>query len=579
MRGSLRLRHQASCPVTASGRQRDPRACRCSPAVQGRVAGVHRRMGYLPAGWRASDLLDFERRLAELRARVLEGEPPPRERVVLLRDWAGPWFERIAAQVELGRMSPLTYNKYEGDWRLHLEPAFGRLPLAAIDQAAITRYLGFKLAAGLSEATVKNSLTVLCGMLTDAVADGRLATNPLRTPKRARHRGGGRHDVLDLQVVRQPPKHLEPHEALALLAATPPRYRDMVLCALTTGLRRNELLALPWEWIDFGARRIELRGQLYWRLTRDTHEREATIRSCKYDSEREVRLWDGLAELLGPRRQASGWVFSDPDTGEPWKEARPAKVFLGAAYEAAALRRLPPHLESASARRRRRRPRPSQAAVRAAGIHGAKRRGKPWPTTIPDPAAARRPDLVQRDFSASRPDELWVADFTYLRCWEGLVFFACVIDVYSRRVVGWQLASHMRTDLVLDALRMALSQRRAGADVQLVHHSDAGSQYTSYAFTQVLDDHAVLGSIGSVGDALDNALAESFVDSFKTELIADRVWKTRTQLELAIVEYVGWFNTVRLHEALGDRPPVEFEEQAPSALVVQDSPAAPARVP
>ena len=118
----------------------------------------------------------------------------------------------------------------------------------------------------------------------------------------------------------------------------------------------------------------------------------------------------------------------------------------------------------------------------------------------------------------------------------------------------------MRTDLVLDALRMALSRRRPGADVQLVHHSDAGSQYTSYAFTQVLDDHGVLGSIGSVGDAYDNALAESFVDSFKTELIADRVWRTRTQLELAIVEYVGWFNHARLHEALGDIPPAEFEQ-------------------
>ena len=118
----------------------------------------------------------------------------------------------------------------------------------------------------------------------------------------------------------------------------------------------------------------------------------------------------------------------------------------------------------------------------------------------------------------------------------------------------------MRTDLVLDALRMALSRRQAGADIELVHHSDAG-QYTSYAFTQVLDDHGVLASIGTVGDAFDNALAESFVDSFKTELIADRVWRTRTrtQLELAIVEYVGWFNATRLHEALGDRPPEEFE--------------------
>lgn len=169
------------------------------------------------------------------------------------------------------------------------------------------------------------------------------------------------------------------------------------------------------------------------------------------------------------------------------------------------------------------------------------RRGKPWRTTIADLTAVRRPDLVGRDFTAWRPDELWVADFTYLRCWEGLVFFAFVIDVFSRRVVGWKLASHVRTDLVLDALRMALSRRPAGANVQLVHHSDAGSQYTSYAFTQVLDDHGVLASIGTVGDALDNALAQSFVDSFKSELIAERVWRSRTQLELAVVEYIGWF--------------------------------------
>jgi putative transposase len=197
--------------------------------------------------------------------------------------------------------------------------------------------------------------------------------------------------------------------------------------------------------------------------------------------------------------------------------------------------------------------------MRQHGIVGAKRRGKPWRTTIANPSATRSPDRVCRDFSAERPDALWVADFTYLRCWEGVVFFSFVIDVFSRRVVGWQFAGHMRTDLVLDALRMALTRRQAGADIELVHHSDAGSQYTSLAFNQVLDDHAVLGSIGSVGDAYDNALAESFVDSFKTELIADRVWRTRSQLELAIVEYVAWFNTARLHESLGDIPPAEFE--------------------
>ncbi len=199
--------------------------------------------------------------------------------------------------------------------------------------------------------------------------------------------------------------------------------------------------------------------------------------------------------------------------------------------------------------------------MRANGIQGAKRRGKPWRTTRVDPSAQRPPDLVQRDFTASRPNETWFADFTYLRCWEGVVYFAFVIDAYSRQVVGWQFAEHMRTDLVLDALRMALAQRGPGADVALVHHSDAGSQYTSFDYSQTLDDHGVLASIGTVGDAYDNATAESFVDSFKTELIRDRVWRTRTQLELAVVEYVAWFNNERLHTSLGGVPPAEFEQQ------------------
>jgi putative transposase len=199
--------------------------------------------------------------------------------------------------------------------------------------------------------------------------------------------------------------------------------------------------------------------------------------------------------------------------------------------------------------------------MRQHAIQGAKRRGKPWRTTRPDPRAHRPADLVQRDFSASRPDQKWFADFTYLRCWEGLVFFAFVIDAYSRRIVGWQFAPHMRTTLVLDALRMALHQRAPGADVALIHHGDAGSQYLSYDYTQTLDDHGVLASIGTVGDALDNAVAESFVDSFKTELIADRSWPTRSQLELAVVEYVAWFNNERLHEALDDRTPREREEE------------------
>jgi putative transposase len=147
-----------------------------------------------------------------------------------------------------------------------------------------------------------------------------------------------------------------------------------------------------------------------------------------------------------------------------------------------------------------------QRLMAANGIVGAKRRGKPWRTTKPDLSASRPADLVKRNFAANQPNRLWVGDFTYLRCWEGIVYFAFVIDAFSRMIVGWQLASHMRTTLVLDALRMALGLREPGADFQLVAHTDAGSQYTSTDYTQVLDDHQVLASIGTVGDALDKAL-------------------------------------------------------------------------
>jgi putative transposase len=187
--------------------------------------------------------------------------------------------------------------------------------------------------------------------------------------------------------------------------------------------------------------------------------------------------------------------------------------------------------------------------MRDAGIRGAKGRTKRWQTTQPE-LVRRLPDLVERRFEAA-----------------GVVFLSFVLDVWSRRVVGWQFASHMRTTLVLDALRMALAGRRSGADVELVHHSDRGSQYLSYDYTQVLADHGVLASCGSVGDAYDNALAESFVDTIKTELIRDRVWRTQSQLELAIVAYIGWYNHDRLHEALDDMPPAEYEALALTATL------------
>jgi len=213
-----------------------------------------------------------------------------------------------------------------------------------------------------------------------------------------------------------------------------------------------------------------------------------------------------------------------------------------------------------------------QRLMREGGIQGAKRRGRPWRTTTPDPEAHRRPDLVERDFSAGGPGELVVADFSYLRCWEGLVFFAFVIDVFSRMIVGWQLAAHMRAELVVDALQMALGTRERFGHLELVHHSDRGSQYTSAELSAVMAGAGVLASVGSTGDAYDNAMAESLVDTYKTELIADRVWKSPSQVEIATGEWVGWYNHTRLHGELGDVPPVEFEAlHAPQIAAVEAS--------
>jgi integrase len=339
MRGSLRLHHAKRCPASARGQMLRSDLCSCRPTVQARVARVERRLGYLELGWRVADLAEFERRLAELREKVVHGQVLPPSRPVTVEEFAGPWFERIAAQVELGRMSPLTYNKYEGDWRRHLRPAFGSLPLGAIDQPLLLQYLRTKIAEGLTEGTAKASLTVLSGMLTDAVSQGHIANNPLRSPTRARHRGGSRHDVLDLNVRRKPAKYLEVSEALALLDATPEPYVAMVLLALTSGLRRNELLGLQWEWLDFGSGRLDLRGQLYWRRAGEGGKREASIVRCKYDSERELPLYSGVAQLLGPHRQATGFVFTHPTSGGPWNETLPSTLFLGPAYERCGLRR------------------------------------------------------------------------------------------------------------------------------------------------------------------------------------------------------------------------------------------------
>jgi len=200
--------------------------------------------------------------------------------------------------------------------------------------------------------------------------------------------------------------------------------------------------------------------------------------------------------------------------------------------------------------------------MRELGLHGA-RRGKKVRTTVADQSAARPADLVKRQFSPPAPDRLWVADYTYVPTWAGMVYVAFVIDAYSRRILGWRAATSMKTALVLDALEQALWTRRRegrGDLAGLVHHTDAGSQYTSIAFTERLAAAGVSGSVGTAGDAFDNALAESVIGLFKTELIKPRgPWRTAEQVEIATLEYVDWFNHRRLYEACGDVPPAELE--------------------
>jgi putative transposase len=201
--------------------------------------------------------------------------------------------------------------------------------------------------------------------------------------------------------------------------------------------------------------------------------------------------------------------------------------------------------------------------MRELGLRGAVR-GRKHRTTIPDPAAARPTDLVNRRFDRPAPNRLWVTDFTYVATACGTVYVAFVIDVYARRIIGWSAAGHMRTDLVLDALEMAVAARfRAGAtDLHgLVHHSDAGSQYLAIRYTEHLAAASIAPSVGTVGDALDNALAESTIGLFKTEVIKPNgPWHSLTDVEIATLTWVDWYNNRRLHTACDDLTPTEAEQ-------------------
>ena len=197
--------------------------------------------------------------------------------------------------------------------------------------------------------------------------------------------------------------------------------------------------------------------------------------------------------------------------------------------------------------------------MRAMGLEGV-RRGRKFKTTVPDESAGRPADLVQRAFVATRPNALWVADLTYVATWRGFAYVAFVIDVYARMIVGWRVATSLRTDLALDALEQALHARPTSD--RLVHHSDRGVQYLAIRYTDRLAEAGLESSVGSVGDSYDNALAETVIGLYKTEVIRrSGPWRHAEQVEFATLEWVDWFNNRRLLEPIGNIPPVEYEEQ------------------
>ena len=197
--------------------------------------------------------------------------------------------------------------------------------------------------------------------------------------------------------------------------------------------------------------------------------------------------------------------------------------------------------------------------MRLQGLQGV-RRGKAQRTTIADPKAPCPLDRVNRLFRADRPNQLWVSDFTYVSTWQGWVYVAFVIDVFSRRIVGWRQSSSMHTDFVLDALEQALYDRKPSDEDGLIHHSDRGSQYPSIRYSERLAEAGIEPSVGSKGDSYDNALAETINGLYKAEVIHRRgPWKTKQAVELATLEWVSWFNHHRLMGPLGNVPPAEFE--------------------
>jgi putative transposase len=204
--------------------------------------------------------------------------------------------------------------------------------------------------------------------------------------------------------------------------------------------------------------------------------------------------------------------------------------------------------------------------MRRGGLQGATRRKATF-TTVRDRDARPAPDLVSRNFGAEAPDRLWVADITYIPTWAGFLYLAVVIDAWSRRVIGWAMENHLRTELVLQALDMALYQRRPS---EVIHHSDQGCQYTSIAFGLRCREAGVRPSMGSVGDAYDNALCESFFATLECELLHRNRFRTQAEARMAVFQFIeGWYNPHRLHSGLGYLSPIDFERRARVAAPVQ----------
>jgi putative transposase len=208
------------------------------------------------------------------------------------------------------------------------------------------------------------------------------------------------------------------------------------------------------------------------------------------------------------------------------------------------------------------------------GLEGVTRGRRFTVTTRPDESGERPLDLVDRDFTAERPNQLWVSDLTYVATWRGFVYVAFVIDVFSRRIVGWRVSSSLRSDLALDALEQAICERQEDSEERLVHHSDRGVQYLSIRYTERLAEAGIEPSVGSRGDSYDNALAESVIGLFKAEVIRRRgPWRSLEDVEFATLEWVWWFNYHRLLGPIGHVPPAEYEEIYYKKLEAQAEPA------